>query len=72
MVRKHTKTFPVHLVPTTLDLQVILKEVLGKYKKIPGPYKIITLTSAHTISSFMVFVINVIKMNLDWKNCHHC
>ena len=46
-------------------------EVLGKYKILPGAYIIIISTSAHTITSFWVFVINIIKMNVDWKNCHH-
>ena len=71
MVRKHTKNCPVPLVPTTVDLRVILYEVLGKYKILPGVYKIIISNSAHKITSFWVFVINIIKMNLDWKNCHH-
>ena len=71
MVRKHTQDCPVPLIPITVDLQVILNEVLGKYKILPGPNKIISWNSAHTIPSFRVFVINIIKMNLDWKNCHH-
>ena len=71
MVRKHTKISPVPLVPTTVDLQVILNEVLGKYKILPGAYRIIISNSAHTITSFRVFVTIIIKMNLDWKNCHH-
>ena len=71
MVRKHTKICPVSLVPTTVDLQVILNEVLGKYKILPGAYRIIISNSAHGITSFRVFVINIIKMNLDGKNCHH-
>ena len=70
MVSKHTKNCPVPLVPTTVDLQVILYEVLGKYKILPG-VKIIISNSAHKITSFRVFVINIIKMNFDWKNCHH-
>ena len=32
MVRKHKKNCPVPLVPTTVDLQVILNAVLAKYK----------------------------------------
>ena len=71
MVRKHIKNCPVPLVPTTVDARVILYEVLGKYKILPGVYKIIISNSAHKITSFRVFVINIIKMNLDWKNCHH-
>ena len=70
MVSKHTKNCPVHFVPTTVDLQVILYEALGKYKILPG-VKIIIWNSAHKITSFRVFVINIIKMNFDWKNCHH-
>ena len=65
MVRKPTKISPVPLVSTTVDLQVILNEVLGKYKMLPGAYRIIISNSAHTITSFRVFVINIIKMNLD-------
>ena len=46
------------------DLQVILNEVLGKYKILHGAYKIINKSnSAYTITSFRVFVINMIKMN---------
>ena len=71
MVKKHTKNCSVPLVLTTVDLQVILNEVLGKYKILPGAYKIIVLNSAHTITSFRVFVINIIKLNLDWKNCYY-
>ena len=71
MVRKHTKICPVLLVPTSVDLQVILNEVLCKYKILPGAYRIIISNSAHAITSLRVFVINIIKMNLDWKNCHH-
>ena len=70
MVSKHTKNCPVPLVPTTVDLQVILYEVLGKYKILPG-VKIIIWNSAHKITSFGVFVINTIKVNFDWKNSHH-
>ena len=43
MVRKRKKNCPVLLVKTTVDLKVILNEVLGKYKILPGPYKIIIL-----------------------------
>ena len=64
MVSKHTKNSPVPLVPTTVDLQVIPYEELGKYKILPG-VKIIVLNSEHKITSFRVFVINVIKMNFD-------
>ena len=71
MVRKHTKICPVPLVPTTVDLQVILNQVLGKYKIHAGAYIIIISNSAHTITSFRFFAIDIIKMNLDWKNCHH-
>ena len=71
MVRKHTKICPDPLVPTLVVLQVILNEVLGKYKILPGAYRIIISNSAHTITSFRVFVINIIEMNLDWKNCDH-
>ena len=71
MVRKRTKNCPVSLVPTTVDLQAILYEVLGKYKILPGAYKIIIPNSAHKIASFRVFVINIIKTNLDWKSYHH-
>ena len=60
MVRKHT-----------VDLQVTLNEVVGKYKTLSRAYKIIISNCAHKITSFRVFVINIIKMNLDWKNCHH-
>ena len=62
MVSKQTNNCPVPLVPTTVDLQVILYEVLGEYKKLPG-VKIIISNSAHEITSFRVFVINMIKMN---------
>ena len=71
MVSKRTKICPVPLFPTTVDLQVILNEVLGKCKIILGAYKMNILNSVHTIASFRVFVINIIKMNLEWKNCHH-
>ena len=47
-----------------VDLQVMLYEVLGKYRILPGAYKIIILNSAHTITSFKVFVINIIKINV--------
>ena len=47
-----------------MDLQVILYEVLGKYKIPTGAYKIIISNSAHTITSFRVFVINIIKINV--------
>ena len=67
MIRKHTKICSVPLVPTTVDLQVILNEVLGKYKTLPGTNRTIILNSAHTITSFRVFVINIIKNNLDWR-----
>ena len=62
MVSKHTSNCPVPLVPTTVDLQVILYEVLDKYKILPG-VKIIISNSVHEITSFGVFVINMIKMN---------
>ena len=71
MVRKHTKICPVPLIRTTVDLQVKLNDVLGKYKVIPGACKIVISNSADTITSFRDFVINIIKMNLDWKNCHY-
>ena len=71
MVGKHTKVFPVPLFPTTVDHQMILNKVLGKYKIFPGAYKIIISNSAHTTTSFRFFIIDIIKMNLDWKNCHH-
>ena len=71
MVRKHTKICLVPLVPTTVDLPVILNEVLGKYKIFLGAYKIIFSNSAHTVTRFKIFVINIIKINLDWKNYHH-
>ena len=64
MVRKHRKNCPVPLVPTTVELQVILYKVLCKYKILLGAYKIIISNSAHTITSFSVFVINIIKMNI--------
>ena len=70
MVSKHTKNCPVALVPTMVELQVILYGVLGKYEILSG-VKIIISNSAHKITSFRVFVINVIKMKFDWKNCHH-
>ena len=60
MVRKHTQNCPVLLVPTTVGLRVILYEVLGKYKILRG-IKIIISNSAHKITSFWVFVINIIK-----------
>ena len=59
MARKH-KNCPVPLVPTTAELQVIINEVLGKYKILPGAYKIIISNSAHTIISFWGFEINII------------
>ena len=59
MARKH-KSCPVPLVSTTAELQVIIKEVLGKYKILPGAYKIIISNSAHTIISFRVFEMNII------------
>ena len=43
MVRKHTKNCPVPLVPTTVDLQVILNAVLAKYKTLRVPTKSIHL-----------------------------
>ena len=43
MVRKHTKNCPVPLVPTMVDLQVILNEVLAKYKTLRVPTKSIHL-----------------------------
>ena len=64
MARKHTEICPVPLFPTTVDLRVTLNEVLGKYKIILGAYKINVLNSTHTIASFRVFAINIIKMNL--------
>ena len=70
MVRKQ-KNSPVPLFRTKMDLHVILSEVLGNYEKLLFAYKIIILKSAHTITSFRVFAINIIKINLDWKNCHH-
>ena len=69
--QKYKKKYPVSSVPITVDLQVIINEVLGKYKILSCAYKIIISNSAHTITIFRVFVINIIKMNLDWKNCHH-
>ena len=39
MVRKHTKNCPVPLVPTMVDLQVILNAVLAKYKTLRVPTK---------------------------------
>ena len=53
-----------------VDLQVILYEVLVKYKILLG-VKIIVSNSALKITSFRVFVISVTKMKFDWKNCHH-
>ena len=55
MVRKHTKICPVSLVPTTVDLQVILNEVLGKYKILPGAYKKVfrTLQIQSPVSGFL-------------------
>ena len=69
--KKTHRNCPVPLVPTTVDLNVILNEVLGKCKILSGAHKIIISNSVHTITSFKVFIINVIKVNLDWKNCHH-
>ena len=43
MVRKHTKHCPVPLVPMTVDLQVILNEVLAKHKTLRVPTKPIRL-----------------------------
>ena len=43
MVRKHTKNCAVPLVPTTVDLQVILNAVLAKYKTLRVPKKSIHL-----------------------------
>ena len=43
MVRKHTKNCPVPLVPTMVDLQVILNEILAKYKALRIPAKSIHL-----------------------------
>ena len=54
-----------------MNLLVMLYEVLGKNKALPFAYKIKISNSAHKITSFRVFVINIIKMNLDWKSCHH-
>ena len=71
MVRKRTKICPIPLFTTTVDLEVILNEVLGKYKIILGAYRMNILNYAHTIASFRVFVINIIKMNIEWKNYHH-
>ena len=48
MVRKHTKNCPVPLVPTTVDLQVILNEVLAKYKILRVPTKSIHLENGGT------------------------
>ena len=67
MVRKHIKNCSVPIVPTTVDLQVILNEVLDKCKILRGANRIIISNSAHTITSFRVFVINIIKMKLDWR-----
>ena len=58
-------------MPAKVDLQVKVKDVLGKYKINLGPYKIIISNSAYTITSFRVFVINIIKMNIDWKSYHY-
>ena len=58
MVSKHTKNCPVALVPTMVELQVILYGVLGKYEILSG-VKIITSNSAHKITSFRVFVNNI-------------
>ena len=43
MVRKHKKNCHVPLVPTTVDRQVILNEVLAKYKTLQVPAKSIHL-----------------------------
>ena len=43
MVRKHKKNCPVPLVPTMVDLHVILNEVLAKYKTLRAPTKSIHL-----------------------------
>ena len=43
MVRQYTKNCPVPLVSTTVDLQVILNEVLAKYKTLRVPTKSIHL-----------------------------
>ena len=43
MVRKHTKNCPAPLVPTMVDLQVMLNEVLAKYKTLRVPTKSIHL-----------------------------
>ena len=39
MARKH-KSRPVPLVPAAAELQVIINEVLGTYKILPGAYKL--------------------------------
>ena len=64
MVRKHTKICCVPLVPVMADLLVTVNEVLGQYSILPRAYKIIISNSADTITSFRVFVINIIKINL--------
>ena len=43
MVRKHKKNCPVPLVPTMVDLQVILNAVLAKFKTLRVPTKSIHL-----------------------------
>ena len=45
-----------------VNLQVILNEVLGKYEILPGAYKIIISNSAHTITSFRVFLITIMNL----------
>ena len=46
---------------------MILNEVLDKYKILRDANRMITSNSAHAITSFRVFVINIIKMNLDCR-----
>ena len=55
MVRKHTKICSVPFVPTMVDLQVILNEILGEYKILWGANRIIISNSAHTtpVSGFL-------------------
>ena len=52
------------------DLQVTLNEVLGKFKTL-GSLQNIDFDLYHTVYSSRFFVINIIKLDLDWRNYHH-
>lgn len=50
--------------------QVTQNEVQSKTKKLPAAYETY-FDFSHTIPSSWIFVINIIKLNLDWKNYQH-